>query len=45
MLLYYLSNTTRRIDEQSKFEYRTDTRGVEVAVFNIGLLTDKYVAI
>lgn len=45
VLLYYLSNTARRIDEQSRFEYRTDSRGVDVAAFNIGLFTDNCEAI
>ena len=42
VLFYYLSNTARRISEQSKFEYRTDPRGIEVAAFNIGLFTENY---
>lgn len=42
VLFYYLSNTARRLSEQSKFEYRTDPRGIEVAAFNIGLFTENY---
>jgi len=42
VLLYYLSNTARRLDEQHRFEFRTDSRGVEVGAFNIGLFTDNY---
>ncbi len=42
VLLYYLSNTARRVDEQDKFEYRTDDRGIEVAALNIGLFTSNY---
>ncbi len=42
VLLYFLSNTARRIDEQSKFEYRTDSRGIDAAAFSIGLFTENY---
>jgi hypothetical protein len=45
VLLYYLSNTARRLHEQTKFEYRTDDRGVRICAFNIGLFTDNYEAI
>lgn len=42
VLLYYLSNTARRLDEQDKVQYRTDDRSVEVAALNIGLFTENY---
>jgi hypothetical protein len=42
VLLYYLSNTARRLNEQDKFQYRTDDRGLEIAAFNIGLFTENY---
>lgn len=45
VLLYYLSNTARRVGEQQLFEFRTDARGVKVAAFNTGLFTDNYESI
>lgn len=42
VLLYYLSNTTRRLDEQRRIEFRVDDRGIKVAAFNIGLFTENY---
>lgn len=42
VLLYYLSNTGRRLNEQSKIEYRTDDRAIDVAALNTGLFTANY---